>query len=125
MDPDRIALFDLADQRLAWASKRETVLAQNLANADTPGWRARDVKPFDASLAEASLIPAMTDSRHMAGTSVTDLSLQTSTGEHAPDGNAVSVDAELVKVAQTDLAHAVTSDLYKAYLGMFRTAIGR
>ena len=45
MDPG-IALFDLADKRLAWVDHRQEVLAQNIANANTPGWLARDLAPF-------------------------------------------------------------------------------
>jgi flagellar basal-body rod protein FlgB len=127
LDPTRIALFDLADQRLAWVANRQTLLAQNIANADTPKWRSRDLQPFDATLETLSVTPSMTDPRHLAGT-VSAAALSTSgglAGERAPDGNAVSLDRELVKVGETDMAHALVTDLYKKYLGMFRTALGR
>jgi flagellar basal-body rod protein FlgB len=125
MDPTRIALFNLADERLAWAVNRESVLAQNIANADTPGWRARDVQPFDATLSTFTITPTTTSPMHLSGTVLPSAGSAGASGERAPDGNAVSVDRELVKIANTDTAHAMTTDLYKAYLGMFRTAIGR
>ena len=40
------SLFDLADRRLAYLQHRQQVLAQNVANANTPGYRARDLEPF-------------------------------------------------------------------------------
>ena len=40
MDPKRIGLFDLAERRLAWTDQRRGVLAQNIANANTPGYQA-------------------------------------------------------------------------------------
>ncbi|MBV9538657.1 MAG: flagellar basal body rod protein FlgB [Acidisphaera sp.] len=124
MSGDRIALFDLAERRLAWTAQREGVLAENIANADTPGWRPRDTAPFETSLNAAVLAPTATNPRHLAGTAEGAALLQNQRGERAPDGNAVSLDREMVKVAQTDMAHAVTTDLYKAYVGMFRTALG-
>jgi flagellar basal-body rod protein FlgB len=127
MDPTRIALFDLADRRLAWVATRQTLLAQNIANADTPKWHSRDLQPFETSLAELQVTPSMTNPRHLAGT-VSEAALSSSgglAGERAPDGNAVSLDRELVKVGESDMANALVTDLYKKYLGMFRTALGR
>lgn len=128
MDPTHIALFDLADQRLAWVANRQALLAQNLANADTPHWRARDVMPFEAVLAQTSVTPTTTNPMHIAGTT----SASGASGaaapidsERAPDGNSVSVDRELVKVAETDMAHTLVTDLYKKYFSLFRTALGR
>jgi flagellar basal-body rod protein FlgB len=40
------------------------------------------------------------------------------------DGNAVALDEQLVKVADTDTTHQLVTTIYKAYLGMFRTALG-
>ena len=45
MDPKRIGLFDLAERRLAWADRRQAVLAQNIANANTPGYKPHDLHP--------------------------------------------------------------------------------
>lgn len=131
MDPTHIGLFDLADQRLAWVAKREALLAQNVANADTPGWRARDLKPFAAALTQAAVAPALTSPMHLAGAraggaeNVAGGQANATRAERAPDGNAVAIDTELMKVAQTDTVHAMVTDLYKKYLGLFRIALGR
>ena len=125
MDTSRIALFDLADKRLAWADQRQALLAQNIANADTPGWRSRDVAPFGAALAQASVAPVMTDPKHLPGTLVDSAGVQIATGEHAIDGNGVALDEQLAKVADTDATHELVTDLYAKYLSMFRTALGR
>jgi flagellar basal-body rod protein FlgB len=126
MDPSHIALFDLAEQRLAWSERRTEVLAQNIANADTPRWRPRDLKPFAAALLQPGVALAQTSPLHLAPPGGGDPAVtQAPRGEQAPDGNAVSVEAELVKLAETDTGHALVTDLYKKYLGMFRTALGR
>ncbi|RYF10860.1 MAG: hypothetical protein EOO77_20625, partial [Oxalobacteraceae bacterium] len=46
MDPTDIGLFRLAEKRLNWVEQRQQVLAQNIANANTPNFKARDVSPF-------------------------------------------------------------------------------
>ncbi|MGH7211004.1 MAG: flagellar basal body rod protein FlgB, partial [Acetobacteraceae bacterium] len=118
--------LDLAERRLAWADRRETVLAQNVANADTPGWHSRDVAPFSAALGTASADLARTDPAHLAGTVDPDLLA----GNPKPagresDGNAVSLDQELTKVADTQTTQSLVTAIYKSYLGMFRTALGQ
>ena len=44
MDLLKGSVLDLADRRLRWLDRRQQVLAQNIANADTPGWTARDLR---------------------------------------------------------------------------------
>lgn len=127
MDPTRISLFDLAESRLAWADRRQAVLAQNVANADTPGWRPRDVAPFATVLADAADIGlARTDAGHLAGTVDPDLLAGPAarpTGTE-PDGNAVSLDQQLTKVADTETTQSLVTAIYTTYLGLFRTALG-
>ena len=45
--------------------------------------------------------------------------------ERTPDGNAVSLDQQAVKMAETDTAHALAINLYRRYAAMYRTALGR
>ena len=110
---------------MSYLDRRSAVLAENVANADTPGWRARDLVPFAAALTRAGVAPVRTNQLHLTGTSVHDPALRLLEGERAPDGNAVRLDVELTKVADTDSAHALVTDLWKSYIGMFRTALGK
>jgi len=125
MDPSDIPLFALASRRLAWIDARQTVLAQNVANADTPGWRARDLKPFAAALGAAGVALAQTAPGHLPGTAGGALAVVLQDGERSPDGNGVALDRELTKLADTDAAHELVSNVTRKYLSMFRTAIGR
>lgn len=124
-----IKLFDLAERKLAWIGQRQGVLAQNVANADTPGWKSRDIKPFaeqlSQHLAADSGAPLRTNPLHLPGTSANTASLLTERGEQAPDGNAVSLEQQMLKIAQTDDQHELVSAVYRKYLGMFRMALGR
>ncbi len=127
MDPSSLPLFDLAERRLAWTDHRQEVLAQNIANANTPKWQAKDVRPFAAAMDNASGVTlARTAAGHLAGTqdSGAQSLLTTAVGVHAPDGNAVTLDEQLTKVADTATQQEIATTLYKKYLGMFSLALG-
>jgi flagellar basal-body rod protein FlgB len=118
-------VLDLARQRMDWAGRRLDVLAQNVANADTPGYRPKDIAPFAAFLSGAGVALAQTEPGHMAATVAASAPAVTGQGAIAPDGNGVAIDRELTRVADTESAHALASQLFQAYSGMFRTALGR
>ena len=121
------SVFDLAEKRLAWLDRRQGLLAQNIANANTPGYQARDLAPFalKLSLAEAAATPMRTDPLHLAGTVDDGALALTRPAEHGPDGNAVPLDTQLTEVADTDASQELVTDLYKKYMNLFRTALGR
>ena len=127
MDPSGIPLFQLADRRLAWLDRRQEVLARNLANADTPGFRPRDLSAFARTLsaAQGTVSPAITSPLHHRGTLPAGPRTDLLTGERAPDGNAVATDVEMTKVADTESTQELVTMLYKKYLTLFRTALGR
>jgi flagellar basal-body rod protein FlgB len=128
MDPSRIGLFDLAEKRLAWTAQRQGVLATNIANANTSAFQARDVQSFQSVLAGTGTIgPRQTQPAHMAGTARQGLaSLTTDPPKvRALDGNAVTLDQQLTKVADTETAQTVVTTIWKKYMGMFSMALGR
>jgi flagellar basal-body rod protein FlgB len=126
MDLSDVPLFALADRRLAWVDARQSLLARNIANADTPHWQSQDLKPFAAALTQASVQLARTDPAHLAPASATGgFGQSAQVAEKAPDGNSVAIDKELAKIADTDAAHDLATNLAKKYLGLVRTAIGR
>jgi flagellar basal-body rod protein FlgB len=116
MNPISTDVFGLAEKRLAWIGQRQAVLAQNIANANTPGYAARDVKPFSEVLAGQAQQTGSTD--NPAGVD------RTASGRSI-NGNAVALDEQLEKIAETDTAHQLATNLYKKYVSLFRTAIGR
>jgi flagellar basal-body rod protein FlgB len=127
MDPTSLPLFDLAEQRLAWTDRRQEVLAQNIANLNTPNWHAKDLRPFAQALAGATA-PALarTEPGHLAGTEDTAAQslLRLEPSARQPDGNAVSLDDQLTKVADTATSQEIATTLYKKYLSMFSMALG-
>jgi flagellar basal-body rod protein FlgB len=125
MDPTDIGLFRLAEQRLNWVEQRQQVLAQNIANAFTPDFKARDLSPFQSSLAEQGVDLVRTDPAHLGPQhSAAQGKVQPGRGK-APDGNTVAMEDQLGKVADTASTQELVTNLYHKYQGMFRMVLGR
>lgn len=116
-------IFALVERKLEWIDQRQRVLAQNIANADTPSYKPRDVTPFEKLLGAASITPAVTNSMHM-GAPVSEVAMTTS-AEWAPDGNAVGMENEMTKVARDDTDSALANNLWKSYMGLYLSALGK
>ena len=121
-------LLALTERRLGWLESRQRVLAQNIANADTPGYQPQDLQGFAQLLQSrgAGVALARTQAGHLGprggeATARPDRAVAART----PDGNAVSLDQQAVKLAETDTAHALAINLYRRYAGLYRTALGR
>lgn len=126
MDPSRIGMFALAERRLTWLDQRQAVLAQNIANADSPGYAARDLVPFGTHLAR-TLDAARTSPAHLAGQggSGERARVERIAAERTPDGNAVQLEDQMLKVADTDAAQLLVTGLVRKYANLFRAALGR
>jgi flagellar basal-body rod protein FlgB len=128
MDPTKIGLFDVAEKRLVWTAQRQSVLAANIANANTPAFQARDVESFAGVLAgQGGVEPTRTQPGHMAGTIPSGLASLTKDPPKARalDGNSVALDQQLTKVADTETTQALVTTVWKKYMGMFSMALGR
>ena len=125
-------IFDMAVKKLFWLSQRQDVLARNIANADTPDFRPRDLKQlnFRKTLSQQFWRMNMRPSSQgasMAGTLPTDPKFrdpkQRRVYETSPAGNAVVLEEQLFKAQQTALQHRTTSQLYKKYASMIRLSL--
>jgi flagellar basal-body rod protein FlgB len=117
-----IDILGLAEQKLGYVDRRQAVLAQNIANANTPGYVAKDLKPFSDVLAASQRTTAnMQTSVSGLYAPVTDTS---GTGQSL-NGNGVVLDQQLEKVAETETSQQLAMNLYKAYASLYRTALGR
>ncbi len=132
MDLGKIPLLSMLTQRMAWLGQRQQTLAQNVANADTPGYKPRDIAPLDflglARNAARRVRLAATDARHLAGGVAAPAFREerpNPTFETGPASNAVVLEDELVKVSETVMEHQLMADLYRKHVKMIRTALGR
>ena len=121
-------LLGLAERRLAWLDQRQSVLAQNVANADTPGYRPHDLTGFARSLAAVGRPDLVrTSPAHLPAVrgGAAGAPEDRQVAEAVPDGNAVSLDREAMRIAETDTAHALAMAVHRSFMGMFRLALGR
>ena len=111
-------LFALGARRLDWLAFREATIARNVANADTPGFRPRDVKGFEETLAAQSTRLARTNPAHFVdapgGVDPTRVG-QTPGWETTLSGNAVSLEQEIARSAETVRQAGVASATMKAF----------
>jgi flagellar basal-body rod protein FlgB len=133
--PD-IPIFSVLRERMAWLNQRQTVLSDNVANADTPGYVARDLKPLDfekelqsASIAQKLPGLTVTDPRHIVANTATGSSefsiSDTPDVEANPNGNAVSLEQEMIKVSDTQMQFQAAANLYGKAMTLMKTAIGQ
>ena len=133
MDFSSIPLFGTIKKRLDWLSQRQEVLSQNIANSDTPEYRARDLKPFDfkdiVRRQTMQINMDVTRKDHLGGNRkrIRDFAEKPTRKpyETLPDGNAVVLEEQMMKIAQTTTSHNLATQLYRKHLAMFRTALGR
>ena len=132
MELDKLTLFNVVKRRLAWLGHRQEVLAQNIANSDTPRYQARDLKAFkfkDLVRNQRSILRmAATADSHMTGSPrrVVEFKVETERRpyETNPNGNSVVLEEQMAKMSETGISHRLTTELYKKHLKMLRLAIG-
>lgn len=134
MNMSQAPLLSMLRERMTWLHQRQDLLSQNVANADTPGYTARDLKPMDF---DAMLSGKSTNSRMMMTTNARHISLTSSSSagpfedfaspdvESSPNGNAVSLENQMIKVSDTQAQFAAAANLYAKAMSLMKTAIGR
>jgi flagellar basal-body rod protein FlgB len=118
--------------RLTWLDERQRLIAQNVANSDTPGYVGRDLKAptdFAAALREGGPLPmAQTRAGHMPVGGPNGAPVARFTSQAAPDsettldGNAVVVEEQMLKMAESRMAYDAAIGLYQKSLSMLRLA---
>ena len=121
--------------KLRFHETRQKVLAENVANAETPGYRARDIKAPDffrmavEGEREEGVSTVLTNPMHIAGPLIgngTPFRPETVGGyEVTPDGNAVSLEDQMMKVTGNQMDYQTVTSLYQRSIGLLKTAVGK
>ena len=130
-----IPILSMLRARLDWSQGRQRVLAENVANSDTPRFHARDLAPltFDESPLAASggLTPVSltrTETGHIEGVGLSQSPFRNGssrTFEVRPTGNAVNLEEEMMKVAANQMDFQTATALYTRSLALIKTALGK
>lgn len=138
MDLSQIPLFQMLRGRLGYLSERQKVIAENVANADTPGYAPHELKPFSfqaqmqaqvgvgAPMAAGAM--AVTQPGHMLAPHARSASAQTvkatvaKDSETTLDGNSVVLEEEMLKMGQARQDYDAAISFYQKSLNLIRLA---
>jgi flagellar basal-body rod protein FlgB len=123
-----IPILSMLRTRMHWHQDRQHVLAENVANSDTPNFRPRELKElkFDGTTAPGALRLATTNAAHVGIAGATQFQAQRANHiETRPGGNSVNIEDEMLKVAQNQMEYQAASALYTRSLGLIKTALGK
>jgi len=121
-------LFRAAGALASHAAERQEVLTQNVANADTPNYRARDLRSFDLETLTRSHGTLLTTRRQHVSVdqrSTPAFSPEVEVGPASPNGNAVSLEREMVRAADINRQHDLALTVYSSAMKILRTSLGR
>ncbi len=120
-----IHLFEVTSRVNRWLTVRQAAVAQNVANVNTPGFKAQDVKPFESTLQSMSLALASTRSGHMNYTPAADARTELNpdeNGEVLHSGNDVNLETEMGKAGEVSRSYALNTSVLKAFHRMLMTS---
>ncbi|MEO7222685.1 MAG: flagellar basal body rod protein FlgB [Devosia sp.] len=125
-----LSLFQALSDKMRWHQDRQGVLAENIANADTPGYVERDLKAYsfgDDMQSVASLTMRTSSPTHMSATSggAGVYGTESSPFEITPSGNGVTLEDEMMKVSANDMDYQAVTTLYTRSMRLLKIAIGR
>ena len=132
MTTQNLTLVNAALQKMHWNEERQKVLAKNIANADTPGYKPEDIKPLDfkqllkTSSSTGSISAATTNSKHISsgGDSTSSGKVlagkQKSPYETSPSGNSVILEEQLLMMNQNYTDHRLSATIYQKTMDMLK-----
>lgn len=117
-DMTPVHLFNVVSQHNRWLSARQVTIAGNIANANTPGFKAMDVAPFEMAMEQARLAMATTTPRHItppAGNEPAPVARSEATWDVTHSGNSVNLEQELIKAGEVNRGFRLNTSIAKAF----------
>lgn len=123
-------LIRLITQKMAYLGQRQAVLGQNVANADTPGFKPKDLKAFsfNDALREAHGAMKITNAKHVLPASIAGVNSATvkmKSYETVPSGNAVDIEQQMLEVSKTSVDYQATTSILQKFHGLWLTVLGK
>ena len=123
------AIMGMAQQMARHAAARQVVISENIAHADTPGYKARDLPSFGAvhqALGSDMPLRRMRAEHFNGGADAAALRprIDMTAPTQSPNGNTVSLEDQMMRAAQTRLSHDMALSVYSAARGILRSALG-
>ena len=125
---ERMETMRMAVHSAVHAAGRQAVIAANVANADTPGYRAADLRSFAQTFRDGGgMVLRTTRPEHIpeADPNSARRLVPDRNAEPSPNGNTVSLETELVRSASAKRQHDVSLAIYRNALDILRSSLGR
>ena len=113
-----IHLFDVVARHNQWLSVRQSTIASNIANANTPGYKSMDVEPFEKVLESTRLAMQTTQPGHLTDGSTKAAAVEVRKSEPwetTHSGNSVSLEQELINAGDVNRAYRLNTGIAKAF----------
>ena len=128
-----LPLFTALAEKMKWHQTRQGLLAENVANAETPGYRGRDLAAFEfethlRDLNQPAIGTLTTSPTHIAGQVMATEGIgkhRLNSFEITPEGNGVTLEDEMMKVSANQMDYQAVTTLYTRSMRLIRTALGR
>jgi len=126
-------VFSALTDKMRWHQTRQGLLAENVANAETPGYRGRDLKQYDFAarsgpMSSASLATLATRPMHFSVSSGDGSGFDAqrmANFEVTPEGNGVTLEDEMMKVTTNMMDYQTATSLYQKSIRILKTALGK
>ena len=128
MESSNTGLMALIAQKMGYLNQRQSVLAENVANADTPGFKSLDLAPFTfgEALKQANVGMTVTDPRHITPASmagVNSKSVKEKSYETLPSGNSVDIEQQMMEVSKNSVEYKEVTSIYHKIGALFNIAL--
>ena len=119
-------IFKTASAMASHAGARQAIVARNIANADTPGFHAQDIAPFEQTMQSTPVEMRRTRPGHGTGNETAFAARLTTTDtEPSPNGNTVALEDELLKSVSISRDHDKALAIYRHAMTVLRTSLGK
>ena len=119
-------LFDVAAHHGRWLAVRQATVATNVSNANTPGFKAQEVQPFEQVFERTRLTLSATQAGHIEGGG-TDLRAYGTRASEPWDvthsGNSVSLEQEMLKAGEVNRSYALNTGVVRAFHRMYLASL--
>ena len=123
-----LPLFSMLRTRMQWHQERQRLLAENVSNSDTQGYRPRDLAPLQFNQAMQTMRSIgldRTEPGHIASSNASSENSQFGGYDVRPAGIVVNLEDEMIKVAANQMDYQAATTLYSKSLGLLKIAIGK
>lgn len=124
---ENLDIFRMSSAMASYAGKRQAIVAENVANADTPKYKARRLPSFAEVVDAPPAGQKATRARHLhgAGSIQAHVGVVTERDDPAPDGNTVSIEREMLEAVEVKREHDRALSIYRSALNILQTTVGR